>query len=69
MGNVPTADALNLEGLNLSPETLSSILEVNASDWSDDLKDQRAFFDKIGPRLPQELRDEQQKFAKRLGGF
>ena len=66
MGNVPTPDALKLEGLNLSPETVSAILEVNPADWMDDLKDQRAFFDKIGDRLPHELRNEQNAFAKRL---
>ncbi len=67
MGNVPTADSLNLSGLNLSPETVTAILEVNAADWTDDLKDQREFFDKIGDRLPKELRQEQEAFAKRLG--
>src|SRR5205814_1140268 len=44
MGFVPTPDALNLSGLNLSPETIQAILEVHAADWTDDLKDQRAFF-------------------------
>src|SRR5882672_4309769 len=64
MGNVPTPDALKLEGLGLSPETVTAILEVNASDWTDDLKDQREFFDKVGTRLPKELREEQAAFAK-----
>jgi len=67
MGNVPTLDALNLSGLNLPGETIHAILEVNAGDWTEDLKDQREFFDKIGDRLPRELRQEQQAFAKRLG--
>ncbi len=67
MGNVPTPDSLKLEGLNLSPETVNAILEVNAGDWTQDMADQRAFFDKIGDHLPKELRDEQTAFAKRLG--
>ena len=46
---------------------MKAILEVNPADWTDDLEDQRAFFDKIGDRLPQELRQEQEAFAKRLG--
>ncbi len=66
MGNVPTPDALNLSGLNLSPETVKAILEVNAADWAEDLADQRAFFDKIGDRLPQELRQEQDVFARKI---
>jgi phosphoenolpyruvate carboxykinase (GTP) len=67
MGAVPTPDALNLSGLNLSAETVNAILEVNPADWTDDLKDQKAFFDKIGSRLPKELHQEQEAFAKRLG--
>jgi len=51
----------------LTPDQVKAILEVNAADWTQDLADQRAFFDKIGDRLPKELRDEQQAFAKRLG--
>src|SRR5258706_1770244 len=65
-GNVPTPEALKLSGLNLSPETVQAILEVVPSDWPEDLADQRAFFDKVGDHLPQELREEQNAFAQRL---
>ena len=67
MGAVPTPDSLNLSGLSLSPEQVQAILEVHAADWAGDLQDQKAFFDKIGARLPKELREEQAAFAKRLG--
>jgi len=67
MGHVPTADALNLSGLDLSPETVEALLRVDPSDWNDDLADQRKFYDKVGDRLPKELREEQASFAKRLG--
>ena len=67
MGNVPTPDALNLSGMNLAPDAIKAVLEVNPSDWTEDLADQHAFFDKIGDRLPKELRDEQTNFANRLG--
>jgi phosphoenolpyruvate carboxykinase (GTP) len=66
MGKVPTPESLNLSGLNLTPDQVKAILEVNASDWIQDLSDQRAFFDKVGDRLPKELRDEQARFAQRL---
>jgi GTP-dependent phosphoenolpyruvate carboxykinase len=46
---------------------VQGILEVEPSDWTGDLTDQRAFFDKIGDHLPKELREEQNAFAKRLG--
>jgi phosphoenolpyruvate carboxykinase (GTP) len=67
MGHVPTPEAINTAGLNLTPDAVKAILEVNAADWGEDLTDQRAFFDKIGSRLPRELRQEQDSFAARLG--
>lgn len=66
MGFLPTMDALNLSGLDMPPETLKAILEVNPDDWDEDLKDQRELFDRIGDRLPGELRQEQDDFARRL---
>jgi phosphoenolpyruvate carboxykinase (GTP) len=67
MGNVPTPDALNLEGLNLAPETVKAILEINAADWTEDLASQQTFFDKIGDRLPKEMKEEKTAFIQRLG--
>jgi phosphoenolpyruvate carboxykinase (GTP) len=66
MGIVPAADALPLEGLTISPEALAEVLKVSPEEWTDDLQDQRAFFDRIGPRLPTPLRQEQDAFARRL---
>jgi phosphoenolpyruvate carboxykinase (GTP) len=67
MGYVPTPDALNLKGLDLSPAAVKALLEVNPADWVDDVADQRAFFEKIGDRLPVPLREEQKAFVGRLG--
>jgi phosphoenolpyruvate carboxykinase (GTP) len=67
MGFVPTPESLNLSGLNLAPATLEALLSVHPADWTEDLQDQREFFDKIGHRLPQTLRDEQLAFTQRLG--
>ena len=67
MGYVPTPKSVNLSGLDLAPETVDAILDVNPADWVEDLAEQRSFFDKIGNRLPKELRQEQDAFAQRLG--
>jgi phosphoenolpyruvate carboxykinase (GTP) len=66
MGYVPAPDALNLQGLSLFKEAIHAVLNVNPADWTDDLADQRAFFEKIGDRLPEALRQEQDQFASRL---
>lgn len=67
MGWVPTPDALNLSGLSLARATVTALLNVDPADWVDDLRDQRAFFETIGDRLPKPLQQEQQQFAQRLG--
>ena len=67
MGFVPTPKALNLSGLEMTPQVLEALLKVDPADWKEDLADQRAFFEKVGDRLPPVLRQEQDAFAKRLG--
>ncbi len=66
MGYVPTPEALSMAGLSMAPQALKSVLEFNPGDWAEDLADQRAFFAKIGARLPPELQAEQNEFARRL---
>jgi phosphoenolpyruvate carboxykinase (GTP) len=68
MGLVPAPDDLNLDGLDLSPEKVEALLQLNAGDWTEDMENQREFFDRIGERLPRELRWEQDEFAQRLKG-
>jgi phosphoenolpyruvate carboxykinase (GTP) len=67
MGFVPRVQALTLSGLAMTPSTLEALLKVDPADWKEDLVDQRAFFDKIGDRLPSVLREEQDAFTRRLG--
>ena len=67
MGFVPAPEALNLTGLDLPRPALEALLRVDAADWREDMADQRAFFEKVGDRLPSALREEQEAFAKRLG--
>jgi len=66
VGLVPTRDALTLDGLQISPETMEELLSVNPEDWEDDLADSKLFFDKFGSRFPRELREEHEKLSRRL---
>ncbi len=66
LGFVPTRNALTLEGLQISPETIEELLSVSPEDWEDDLADGKQFFAKFGGRLPQELREEHEKLSRRL---
>jgi phosphoenolpyruvate carboxykinase (GTP) len=66
IGFVPTPEAIDLTGLNLTRETLQSLLEIHPEDWKQELQDIHAFFEKIGDRLPKALREEAQSLENQL---
>ncbi|HUK29577.1 MAG TPA: phosphoenolpyruvate carboxykinase (GTP) [Candidatus Acidoferrum sp.] len=67
IGFVPTPNSLTLDGLDVTPQTIKELLEVNSSDWAGEQEEIGAFLAKFGDKLPEELRDEQARLAKRLG--
>ena len=55
VGLVPTPDALNLEGLDLSKAEVDELLRVDRDEWAAEVPEIRAFFDRFGDRLPGSL--------------
>jgi phosphoenolpyruvate carboxykinase (GTP) len=54
-GTVPTAEALNLDGLPLARANVQALLRLERDEWAAEVPEIRAFFDKFGDRLPAEL--------------
>jgi GTP-dependent phosphoenolpyruvate carboxykinase len=46
---------MDLDGLSLSFESREKLFEVNAAEWRDELRDTRAFLDKFGRHIPDEI--------------
>jgi phosphoenolpyruvate carboxykinase (GTP) len=67
IGLLPTSDAISTRGLDLTPEELDRLLDVDVDGWRRDLGSIRAFYDKLGERMPSELIDELGQLEKRLG--
>jgi phosphoenolpyruvate carboxykinase (GTP) len=67
IGFVPSRNALTLDGLNLSSETIDELLKVDPEDWEQELVDSKEFLQKFGSRLPREIREEHEKLSGRLG--
>ncbi|HEX3120685.1 MAG TPA: phosphoenolpyruvate carboxykinase (GTP) [Candidatus Acidoferrum sp.] len=67
IGFVPSRNALTLDGLNLSSETVDELLEVDPQDWEQELIDSKEFLQKFGSRLPRAIREEHEKLSGRLG--
>jgi phosphoenolpyruvate carboxykinase (GTP) len=55
VGHVPTADALNLDGLDLGRAEVDALLRVDRDEWAAEVPEMRAFFDRFGDRLPGSL--------------
>jgi phosphoenolpyruvate carboxykinase (GTP) len=66
IGYVPTRTGLTLDNMTLAPGALDELLAVNPDDWQHELEETKQFFDKFGPRLPREIREEHEKLSKRL---
>jgi phosphoenolpyruvate carboxykinase (GTP) len=66
IGRVPTPEALDTSGLDLSAEELDKALTVNVDEWRAELPLIQEWFDKIGASLPTSMRDEFDALKLRL---
>jgi len=67
IGYVPTADDLDLSGLDASKEDIESALEFNPDEWRAEAPLIEEWFEKIGEKLPTLLRAELDALKTRLG--
>jgi phosphoenolpyruvate carboxykinase (GTP) len=67
VGMVPRGGDLNLDGLDLTPAQVDALLHVDRDEWAAEVPEIRAFFDKLGDRLPGELSESLDALAQRLG--
>ncbi|GAA5124299.1 phosphoenolpyruvate carboxykinase (GTP) [Haloechinothrix salitolerans] len=68
IGWVPTADQLDLNGIEDTPlEDIELALKVDPEEWRQEIPLIEEWFDKIGEKLPTSLRDELEALKQRLG--
>jgi phosphoenolpyruvate carboxykinase (GTP) len=67
IGVVPTADDLDLAGLNVDPADVDQALKVNPEEWRAELPQIEEWFEFVGQKLPTGIRDEFDAFKHRLG--
>ncbi len=66
IGHVPRPEDLDLAGLAVSPAAANELLAVDVRAWRDELASIGEYLDSYGARMPQRLRDEQQRIAAAL---
>jgi len=67
IGNVPTADALDLAGLNIPASDVAELLKVDLAGWRNEIADVAANYAKFGDKLPKALADQLDSLKKRIG--
>ncbi|MCU1363100.1 MAG: Phosphoenolpyruvate carboxykinase [Acidimicrobiaceae bacterium] len=55
IGYVPTHDALNLEGLDVTPEDIKELLTVDNEEWREEIPRMREHYAQFNERLPRKL--------------
>lgn len=66
IGNMPTLDGLDLEGLHLDQTAIANLLRVETDGWLQELPDIEAYYAQFGDHLPQALRDQVNALRERL---
>ena len=66
IGRVPTPDALDLTGLDLSPADVEAVLRVDKDEWAAELPQVTEWFEKFGDKLPAVLWSELDALRARL---
>jgi phosphoenolpyruvate carboxykinase (GTP) len=67
IGNLPTPDALDLKGLNLTAENVKELLAVDVAGWRNEITDVAANYAKFGDHLPKALNQQLDSLRQRLG--
>jgi phosphoenolpyruvate carboxykinase (GTP) len=66
IGYMPTADAIDTEGLKVSEKDMAELLKVNKDEWLKEVVSIKEHYAKYGENLPKELSSQLEALEKRL---
>jgi len=66
IGYLPTEDAIDTAGLNVSAEDMKELLKINKAEWLTEIETIKEHYAKFGNRIPKELNDELAALVARL---
>ncbi|MBQ8382406.1 MAG: phosphoenolpyruvate carboxykinase (GTP) [Clostridia bacterium] len=67
IGYVPKPEDINIEGLDLSLDTLKDLLSVDTESWKADIANIKDFYNMVGDHVPAEMWEELAALEARLG--
>jgi phosphoenolpyruvate carboxykinase (GTP) len=66
IGLVPTIEAIDRSGLDLTDDQMRRLLRVDPAEWADAVAGQREFLASFGERMPREMWDEYERLARKI---
>ena len=66
IGYMPTPDAIDTEGLDISEETMKELLTINKEDWLKEIESIKEHYKTFGSKLPKELENQLAALEKRV---
>ncbi|MEO8460315.1 MAG: phosphoenolpyruvate carboxykinase (GTP) [Dokdonella sp.] len=66
IGNLPTLDDINLDGLERPAADYAPLLDVDSDAWRNEIAELGTYLDSFGARMPNQLKAEQQRIAEQL---
>ena len=66
IGYVPYAKDINIEGLDISVDTIEGLLSVEKESWLEDVENIKAFYAQVGDRVPKTMYEELAALEARL---
>ncbi|HUZ24016.1 MAG TPA: phosphoenolpyruvate carboxykinase (GTP) [Streptosporangiaceae bacterium] len=66
IGRLPVPEAINLDGLEIAPETVAELERVDIDEWRAEVESIREHFATFGDELPPELAGQLEALARRL---
>ncbi len=68
IGYLPTLNAIDTNGLNISEDNMKKLLSVNKDEWLDEVASIKEYYKKYGDKLPKELERQLTALENRLKG-
>ena len=66
IGNMPTLDAIDFDGLDMAEEDIANLMRVDTDGWLSELAGIEEYYATFGDRLPTELSSQVAALRKRL---
>jgi phosphoenolpyruvate carboxykinase (GTP) len=64
---VPTPEAIDTTGLDVTPEQMAELLRVDTEGWRAEVPLIEEYYAQFGDRLPEALADQVETLGRRLG--